>query len=154
MTKQHLVVVRAGDNSLHPHWLAGDGDRTWDLVVSYFGDDPDIFKVDDVVRIDSKGPKWPALYELFSLYPILATDYDYIWLPDDDVMASKADIKGGYQPAFRYLRRLQRPLPGASSSLARARPCARRVAQPRSGVAPLPGRYKRPGPDRSGTPPW
>jgi hypothetical protein len=50
MTKQHLVVVRAGDNSLHPHWLAGDGDRTWDLVVSYFGDDPDIFKVDDVVR--------------------------------------------------------------------------------------------------------
>jgi Short repeat of unknown function (DUF308) len=44
------------------------------------------------VRIDSKGPKWPALYQLFSLYPNLATDYDYIWLPDDDLMASKADI--------------------------------------------------------------
>jgi hypothetical protein len=70
--------------------LAGwDGDRTWDLVVSYFGDDPDIFKVDDVVCIDGKEPKWPALYELFSLYPNLATDYDYIWLPDDDLMASR-----------------------------------------------------------------
>jgi Protein of unknown function (DUF707) len=102
VTKQHLVVVRAGDNSLHPHWLASDGDRTWDLVVSYFGDDPDIFKVDDVVRIDSKGPKWPALYELFSLYPNLTTDYDYIWLPDDDLMASKADINRLFDVCVAY----------------------------------------------------
>jgi hypothetical protein len=102
VTKQHLVVVRAGDNSLHPHWLAGDGDRTWDLVVSYFGDDPDIFKVDDGVRIDSKGPKWPALYELFSLYPNLATDYNYIWLPDDDLMASKADINRLFDICVAY----------------------------------------------------
>ena len=102
MTKQRLVVVRAGDNSLHPHWLAGDGDHTWYLVVSYFGDDPDIFKVDDGVRIDSKGPKWPALYELFSLYPNLATDYDYIWLPDDDLMASKADINRLFDICVAY----------------------------------------------------
>ena len=50
------------------------------LTYSRSGDDPDIFNVDDVARIDSKGPKWPALYELFSLYPNLATDYDYISL--------------------------------------------------------------------------
>ena len=42
---REAVQPRAGDNSLHPHWLAGDGDHTWYLVVSYFGDDPDIFKV-------------------------------------------------------------------------------------------------------------
>lgn len=107
MTKQHLVVVRAGDNSLHPHWLAGDGDRTWDLIVSYYGDDPDIFKVDDVVRIDSKGPKWPALYALFSLYPNLSKDYDYIWLPDDDLMATKADINRLFDICVAYSARFR-----------------------------------------------
>ena len=35
-----LVVVRAGDSSLHPSWLPPSGQRSWDLVVNYFGDDP------------------------------------------------------------------------------------------------------------------
>jgi hypothetical protein len=43
MTRRNLVAVRAGDKSLHPHWLMGDGGRNWDLVVSYFGDDPGLY---------------------------------------------------------------------------------------------------------------
>jgi hypothetical protein len=44
MTRRNLVAVRAGDKSLHPHWLIGDGGRNWDLVVSYFGDDPGLYR--------------------------------------------------------------------------------------------------------------
>lgn len=92
MTRRNLVVVRAGDKSLHPHWLSGEGGRNWDLVVSYFGDDPGLYKSDEVVRIDAKGPKWHGLHEVFAQHPEFVKNYDYILLPDDDLMASKADI--------------------------------------------------------------
>lgn len=92
MTRRNLVVVRAGDRSLHPHWLAGEGGRNWDLVVSYFGDNPSLYKQDDVARVVAKGPKWHGLYELFSQRPELVKNYDYILLPDDDLMASKPDL--------------------------------------------------------------
>jgi hypothetical protein len=92
MTRRNLVVVRAGDNSLHPRWLRGDGAGNFDLVVSYFGDDPGRYKEGDTVRIDAKGPKWLGLHVLFEQQPEFVKNYDYIFLPDDDLMMSKADI--------------------------------------------------------------
>jgi len=92
MARPNLVVVRAGNHSLHPHWLNGDGGRNWDLVVSYFGDDPNLFKTDDVIRIVGKGPKWQGLYALFTHHPEFLNGYEYILLPDDDLMMSKEDI--------------------------------------------------------------
>jgi hypothetical protein len=92
MRRRNLVVVRAGGKSLHPHWLAGEGDRNWDLVVSYFGEDPELFKDADVTRIDGKGTKWQGLHELFTRHRELVANYEYILLPDDDLMASKVDF--------------------------------------------------------------
>jgi Protein of unknown function (DUF707) len=83
--RRFLTIVRAGNGSLHPDWLAGRGSRSWDIVVSYYGDDPDRFRAPDVTRIDSKGPKWPALHTLLQAHPELIARYDYIWLPDDDL---------------------------------------------------------------------
>src|SRR5947209_7377435 len=34
-----LVIVRAGDESLHPQWTDSLATRGWDLAVSYFGTD-------------------------------------------------------------------------------------------------------------------
>ena len=92
ITRRNLVIVRAGNGSLHPEWIKGAGARNWDIVVNYFGDDADKYIEPDVVRIDSKGPKWPALQELIQSHPEFVSDYDYIWLPDDDLLATKADI--------------------------------------------------------------
>src|SRR5664279_707363 len=38
-TKRYLVIVRAGDRSLHPGWTQSPATRNWDLLVSYFGAD-------------------------------------------------------------------------------------------------------------------
>ena len=92
MRRANLVIVRAGDQSLHPSWLSGHEDRNWDLVVSYFGNDPDRFRGPDIVRIDEPGPKWPALHELLASHPTLLDGYDYVWLPDDDLKASGDSI--------------------------------------------------------------
>ena len=39
--RRFLTIVRAGNGSLHPAWLAGVGSRSCDIIVRYFGDDPD-----------------------------------------------------------------------------------------------------------------
>jgi hypothetical protein len=92
--KKNLVIVRAGDTSLHPEWLeytSGEG-RSWDIIVNYFGNDPQKYRQEDVTRIDSKGPKWPALFELISSHSELVGRYESVWLPDDDLRCTCEDI--------------------------------------------------------------
>ena len=94
MKRKNLVIVRAGDSSLHPEWLQGPGAeaRTWDIIVNYFGDDPDKYRSGDAVRIDSKGPKWPALSALIQANAPLIADYERVWLPDDDLRCQCDDV--------------------------------------------------------------
>jgi hypothetical protein len=90
--RKNLVIVRAGDSSLHEEWLVGVGERNWDLIVNYFGDDPGRYRQDDVRRIDSKGPKWPALHALIQQHSGEVFGYERVWLPDDDLRATKDGI--------------------------------------------------------------
>jgi len=94
MRKRNLVIVRAGDSSLHPSWLVPLAERNWDIVVNYFGSDPDCYRdpANAVTRIDSKGPKWPAFHALLGGDWQAWRDYDFVWLPDDDLACRAADI--------------------------------------------------------------
>jgi len=114
MTKRNLVVVRAGDKSLHPHWVAGEGERNWELVVSYFGDDPELYRDGEAPRIDAKGPKWQGLAALFRRHPEFLQNYDYIFLPDDDLMMAKADVNRLFDICRAY--RLQAAHPALSAN--------------------------------------
>jgi hypothetical protein len=89
--KRFLVIVRAGDRSLHPQWTSSLATRDWDLVVSYFGDDPHRYRDAGELRIDDKGPKWPGLHVLLGRDDFWK-QYDYIWLPDDDLAVTQAAI--------------------------------------------------------------
>lgn len=118
MSRRFLVVVRAGNESLHPSWLATGGaggertlDRNWDLVVNYFGDDPDRYPstADGVVRIDSKGPKWPALAKLMAATRDAWSAYDYVWIPDDDLAATGEDINRMFELAAALDLQLAQP---------------------------------------------
>ena len=109
MRRRNLVIVRAGDGSLHPNWLAGPGERNWDLVVSYFGHDPDRHRAPDVVRIDGPGPKWPALHALLAERPELVAEYDLVWLPDDDLMIDKTGINRLFSIAAEYQLEVAQP---------------------------------------------
>ena len=89
--RRYLVVVRAGDDSLHERWLAAS-ERNWDLVVSYGGDDAQIFRRPDVMRIDGKGAKWPALRELLASDAVDWRAYDYVWLTQGDMITTGEDV--------------------------------------------------------------
>lgn len=81
--KPYLIVVRAGDNSLHEKWLTGAPD--FDLVVSYYGQKPERFARDGVRVVHQSGPKWPGLAAFLAQNPSLSDRYRYVWFPDDDL---------------------------------------------------------------------
>jgi hypothetical protein len=107
--RKNLVIVRAGDSSLHEEWLQAEGERNWDLIVNYFGDDPQRYRKDDVQRIDSKGPKWPALHDLVQKLGDDAFGYDYVWLPDDDLRTTKDGINSLFDIAAKHRLTLSQP---------------------------------------------
>ncbi|MDD2877781.1 MAG: DUF707 domain-containing protein [Acidiphilium sp.] len=109
MNRKNLVLVRAGDNSLHPEWLKGESGRNWDIVVSYYGHNPTIFREPGVTRIDSKGPKWPALYALINENPHFLSNYANIWLPDDDLLTGKDNINRLFDIFEKYNLQVAQP---------------------------------------------
>ena len=91
-SKNNLVVVRAGDQSLHPTWMLPQEQRSWDLVISYYGEDPDRHRSPGATRIDHKGSKWQGLSALFESGQIDLDRYKNIWLPDDDLAIRGEEI--------------------------------------------------------------
>jgi len=85
----NLVIVMAGDGSLHEHFTSG---RAFELWVCYWGDDDAVAarfeeSCDRFFRI--KGQKWALVREIGKtareqgLPPF--SGYDYVFLPDDDI---------------------------------------------------------------------
>jgi hypothetical protein len=88
--RRHLVLARVGSRSLHHGWLPRGGTRNWDLrLVPYepIGQQPPDVEVEEVVP----GPKWSGLREVLSRWDGWR-EYDYIWLPDDDLQATSQTI--------------------------------------------------------------
>lgn len=109
LSKPNLVVVRAGDQSLHPRWLVPETERNWDLVVSYYGDDPDRYRTEGVRRHDRKGTEYPAFHALFTDPQFVWSDYEYIWLPDDDLAADGHDINRFFELCKEHSLQLAQP---------------------------------------------
>ncbi len=89
---KNLVVVRAGDQSLHPDWLKGDSSRNWDLIISYYGSQKSLYENSGFEVVKDNGFKWDSLHRLFTNRPELLEKYDTIWLPDDDLICSLESI--------------------------------------------------------------
>ena len=106
--RKNLVVVRAGQNSLHPAWLNGEQGRNWELAVSLYVLDARFEHPRDVLVVARRGGKWDGLYEFFANSDILGR-YDYVWLPDDDIEASTSAINAIFDDMPRYDLDLAQP---------------------------------------------
>ncbi|WP_196501939.1 DUF707 domain-containing protein [Aestuariivirga litoralis] len=82
--RRNLVVVRAGESSLHRAWLKGAETRNWDLVVSWYASSSYKRTADERLH-RVQGGKLDGLYKTFAALPDLLRNYDFIWLPDDDI---------------------------------------------------------------------
>jgi len=93
MPRKYLLIVRAGDHSLHPRWLDQPAaERNWDLHISYFGDQADPFGElpAGVSLTHEKGPKYIGLAECLEKNPAFLERYSHIGFPDDDLCAGGA----------------------------------------------------------------
>ncbi len=111
---RNLVITRAGDTSLHPGWMAPNSERNWDIVVSYYGNNPNAFQdapsfPQEVRRMDLKGPKWPALKETVGQLMPEMDKYDYIWFPDDDLVTDAATINKFFDICREFKLKLAQP---------------------------------------------
>lgn len=91
MNRQFLIICRAGDRSLHQHWIA-QPNRNFDLFISYFGDTPDQHKKDADYYEQVKGPKWPIIHQILQNNPQFLTTYSAFWFPDDDLLMDTETI--------------------------------------------------------------
>ena len=79
-----LIVVRAGDKSLHAQWM--NKNREWDIAVSYYGSHPERYiNQYDYFHVFN-GSKWQGLNDFINTNKSLICKYDYIWFPDDDLL--------------------------------------------------------------------
>jgi hypothetical protein len=83
---RYLLIVRAGDRSLHPRWLRG-APRKWDLHISYFGrqDKPFGELAPGVTLSREAGPKWLGLKACMQNDASFVERYSHIGFPDDDL---------------------------------------------------------------------
>ena len=89
--RENLVIVRAGDKSLHPQWLSS-AERNWDIVVSYYGDHPARY-IDQYDHLHLyKGSKWQGIADYIGKNRATINAYKYIWLPDDDLLTDTETI--------------------------------------------------------------
>ncbi|MCX7748098.1 MAG: DUF707 domain-containing protein [Clostridia bacterium] len=88
-----LIILRAGDGSLHENWLTPSEYRNFDLAISYFGDKENPYAHLCVLYENAKDTKFPSLYKFISNHIDFILQYDAVWLPDDDLYT---DAKGIY----------------------------------------------------------
>lgn len=92
-TPGNLVIVRIGNRSLHRSFApAGRADRGWDLALStYEMVDDELIAGGDYVH-HAVGGKWSGVFDFFRRHPEALEEYEYFWIPDDDIIADEADV--------------------------------------------------------------
>jgi hypothetical protein len=110
--RKNLIIAVVGDDSVHPRWLAG-GDRSFDLALIYFGDQPGRYANQSEHYLARQGIKFSLLHDvLTSDWSDLVDRYDRIWLPDDDIAASIGQINHLFQLAEEYQLAICQPAIG------------------------------------------
>jgi hypothetical protein len=111
MSKQNkaLVVLRCGDSSLHPSWFADGTPAEFDLALSYYGSNPDYADPHARFIHRFKGSKWEGIVDFLTRERAAVSEYEYVWLPDDDIACSVSDINQLFATMKRYGFALAQP---------------------------------------------
>lgn len=88
--RRNLLVVRAGDDSLHPGWVQQGCDRSFDLLVSYYGTEVDQHRAGADYYHVMQGPRWPAHDAICRANRTFLEHYDFVGFACDDLMGEQS----------------------------------------------------------------
>uniref|UniRef100_A0A1D2ABT4 Hexosyltransferase n=1 Tax=Auxenochlorella protothecoides TaxID=3075 RepID=A0A1D2ABT4_AUXPR len=111
-SRPYLVIGVVGDDSQHPHtWLDNAPHRSFDLLLMYYGQDPD-FQCEHCVAVYRRsGAKWQLLRKLSEspVWPRVRQAYKFVMIPDDDVLMSTHVINLAFHVAHRFSLSMAQP---------------------------------------------
>ena len=89
------LFTSAGDRNAIDRWLKHSRDRRWDLVVAYYGEDDREFSRlsrESSYAFRTTGGKFQNLKKLVGQDPQFFDRYSHVWVCDDDIRMSAAQI--------------------------------------------------------------
>ncbi len=91
MNKKNLVFTSAGNNSAIKRWLS-KGQPNFDLCIVFYGDGKCEFEFDAKYIFYRKGGKFQNLHYVFKNHADVLSQYEAIFVPDDDLKMNASDI--------------------------------------------------------------
>jgi len=90
--KRNLVISTVGDKSIHKYW-SNHNDSQYHKLLIYYGDGPG-YEEETTYYRKEKGYKYHLIEKAIQYYLSndLLDDYDYVWLPDDDIYLEEQDV--------------------------------------------------------------
>ncbi len=95
---KNLIISTVGDESLHNQWISNPNSN-FDTVLIYYGDKKPFSSEPN--RYNRKGAKFPLVLDIIEENPHLL-NYEYIWLPDDDISIYPEEISMLFYFAKKY----------------------------------------------------
>ena len=97
--KRWCIFTSAGDHNAIRLWVQGDMPRRWDLIVAYYGDNERVFAEINKISANAfraKGGKFQILKKLMVQRPRCLDQYSHVWVCDDDIRMSAAQINEAF----------------------------------------------------------
>ena len=107
--KKNCVISAVGRGSLHREWLKGKEEPCFDLhLMVYDKSFSDFFSDADFITY-RKGQKLKLLYFYLSCHPEYVDEYEYFFIPDDDILADADTINKLFYLMRKYSIEIGQP---------------------------------------------
>lgn len=93
------VIAAIGESSLHRKWI--NKPAKFDLHLIVYDDSYENFKSDSPYVTQAKGYKFTLIHDYLSNNQTIIDQYDYFFLPDDDILINTT----GIHKLFRYMKK-------------------------------------------------
>lgn len=110
-----LLISRVGPRSLHPHWMDRGSDRSFDLLLSAYGDTMTPLEKDGVIFERRAGAKVAGYGAVLRDHRDLIAQYEHVALFDDDLFIDSESIDRLFEIAARYRIKVAQPALTADS---------------------------------------
>ncbi len=114
-TRPFLVVIRGAADAACKAWMKQDAPRRWDLLLDWYGPEPDI--PDDLADFAHFGgiTKFPSIKQIDATWPGYLQSYEAVWFVDGDVQIAFEDIDILFEMFSRHDLWLAQPALSLSS---------------------------------------
>lgn len=102
------VISAVGKNSFHKSWIDPVGDK-FDLHLLVYDNSYSRYEKDTAFVSRMKGQKFEAIYRYLERHKTLLSEYDYYYIPDDDIFIDDVNIKLLFEIMAEYNLAIAQP---------------------------------------------